>query len=123
MMQQAQPKRRNAPKRDRLATHRCNPLCDHESVSDYDEGRQAAALTELDALSAAFKAAETQLELAREALREGIVRHLKERNAPPGKVAEHTPYDRNHVRRIAEAGGVEPLRAPTVKSAKSRRRG
>lgn len=94
-------------------------MCDHDPVTDYDPQRQAAALAELDALKAVFEDAQRHLDTAREALQEAIVRHLKERNAPPGKVAEHTPYDRNHVRRIAEAGGVEPLRAPTVKSAKT----
>ena len=87
-------------------------------MPDYDPEVEAAAYAELDQLAADFNAAEKALDAAREALREGIVRHLKERHAPPGKVAEHTPYDRNHVGRLAKAGGVEPLREPKPKTRK-----
>lgn len=123
MTSQKQPVRRNRLKRDRFATQGCNTACDHEPVTDYDEKRQDAALAELDALTAAFKAADAQLEAAREAVQEAIVRHLRERNAPPGKIAEHSPYDRNHVGRIRDAAGIPPLRTPTVKPIKSRRKG
>lgn len=97
--------------------------CDHDRVTDYDKERQDAALAELDTLTAAFKEAESQLEQAREAIQEAIVRHLRERNAPPGKIAEHSPYDRNHVGRIRDAAGIPPLRTPTVKPIKGKRKG
>lgn len=87
-------------------------------MTDYDKERQKAALAELDTLTAAFKAAEAQLKQAREALQEGIVRHLRERNAPPGKIAEHSPYDRNHIGRIRADHKIPALRTPTVKPIK-----
>lgn len=93
--------------------------CDHDPVTDYDKERQNAALAELDTLTAAFKAAEAELSRAREAVQEAIVRHLRERNAPPGKIAEHSPYDRNHVGRIRDAAKIPPLRTSTVKSIKA----
>ncbi|MFJ8583652.1 hypothetical protein ACIRD2_03190 [Streptomyces sp. NPDC093595] len=88
-------------------------------MTDEERKREEAALKELDQLTAAFRKAEEQLERARTALQAAIVKHLKERNASPGKVAEHSPYDRNHIRRIANAAGVPPLRPSTVRSAKS----
>ena len=84
-------------------------------MTDYDPVKMTAAFAEMDRLTADFHAAEVALEQAREAVREGIVRNLMERNAPPGQLAEHTPYDRNHVGRIAKAGGVPLLREPTTK--------
>jgi hypothetical protein len=90
---------------------------------EYDEGRMAEALAELDALSAAFKAATEAQDAAREALHEAIVRHLRDLNAPPGKVADHVPYDRNHVGRLAKAAKVPSLRPATVKAIKAKRKG
>jgi len=74
------------------------------------ERREQVALEELDALTAAFKEAEAIQDAARQELHAAIIRHLRDRNATPGKVSEHTPYDRNHVGRIAKAAGVPPLR-------------
>jgi hypothetical protein len=91
-------------------------------MPDYDPDTEAATYAELDGLTADYRTAEQQLEAAREALRASIVVHLREGHAPPGKVAEHTPYDRNHVARIAREGGVPPQRPPTVRSIKPRRR-
>lgn len=122
MTQRKQPVRRNARKRDRLATLGCNTACDHDGMVDYDEVRMAEALAELDALTAVFKNAEDALNKAREAVQEAIVRHLREQNAPPGKVAEHSPYDRNHVGRLAKAAEVPSLRPATVKPIKAKRK-
>lgn len=97
--------------------------CDHDPVTDYDKERQAAALAELDTLTAAFNAAKEQMDEARDAVQEAIVRHLRERNAPPGKIAEHSPYDRNHVGRIRDAAKIPPLRTPTVKPIKPAKKG
>lgn len=91
-------------------------------MPDYDPDTEAAAYAELDGLTANYRTAEQQLEAAREALRKSIVAHLTAQDAPPGKVAEHTPYDRNHVARIAREGGVPPQRPATVRSIKPRRR-
>jgi hypothetical protein len=88
-------------------------------MTDEERQREKAALDELDKLTAAFEKADAARERAREALHASIVKHLMERNAPPGKVAEHSPYDRNHIRRIADAAGVPPLRVRTVRSART----
>lgn len=90
---------------------------------EYDKARMDGALAELDALTAVFRAAETALDKAREDVQEAIVRHLREQNAPPGKIAEHSPYDRNHVGRLRDAAGVPALRKPTVRPAKPRKKG
>ncbi|MGW8846586.1 hypothetical protein ACWGNE_02285 [Streptomyces xiamenensis] len=87
-------------------------------MTDQEREKEAAALAELDELTSKFVAAEQARDEARDALHEAIVRHLRERNARPGQVAEHSPYDRNHVGRIAKAAGVPPLRARTVQSIK-----
>jgi hypothetical protein len=87
-------------------------------MTEEERDREEAALKELDALTAAYEAAKKPFDEAREALHSAIIKHLKERNARPGQVAEHTPYDRNHIRRIATAAGVPPLRERTVRSAK-----
>lgn len=90
-------------------------------MTDYDPEVQAVALAEIERLTSAFNEAESALDNAREALQEGIVRHLRERNAPPGLVANASPYDRNHVGRIAREAGVEPLR-PTKPKTRARKR-
>lgn len=88
-------------------------------MTDEERARRDAALKELDGLTAAYEAAERALDERRDTLHSAIVKHLRERNARPGEVAEHTPYDRNHIRRIAQAAGVPPLRERTVRSAKA----
>jgi hypothetical protein len=90
----------------------CNPTCDDAPVPtpEYDPEIEAAALEEIDRLTAEFRAANAALEEKRAALREAIVRHLRERNARPGDIAEHSPYDRNHVRRLGVEEGVPALR-------------
>lgn len=92
-------------------------------MTEYDPAKMTAAFAELDQLTANFKEAEEALDNAREELRKGIVRNLMERNAPPGQLADHTPYDRNHVGRIARDGGVPPLREPKPKKTRKRTAG
>lgn len=72
------------------------------------------ALAELDALTGTFKTAEEELEKARKPLHAAIIKHLKARSAPPGQIAEHTPYDRVYVGRLAKKAGVPPLRGPNA---------
>lgn len=91
-------------------------------MPEYDPEIEAAALAELDALTKAFRDAEAMLEAARVDVQEAIIRHLRARSAPPGKIAEHSPYDRNHVGRLRDAAGIAPLRASTVKPVKRARR-
>ncbi|WP_412079010.1 hypothetical protein ACLF6K_37335 [Streptomyces xanthophaeus] len=105
--------------RSRLASGDCNLMWDYSPMTEEEIAREQAALKELDKLTASFKDAEAALDRARDALQEAIVRHLSERNAAPGKVSEHSPYDRNHIRRIAQAAGVPPLRTRTVRSVKA----
>jgi hypothetical protein len=76
----------------------------------YDSAAEARAVRELKRHRDKVTTARDAVTAAREALQEGIVRHLSERSAPPGQLADHTPYDRNHVRVIADAAGVKPLR-------------
>lgn len=97
----------------------CNIMWDHDPMADDQREREAAAVEELDKLTAAFRRTERAHEKARDALHEGIVRHLSERNAKPSVVARHSPYDRNHIGRIAKGAGVPPLRGRTVRSAKA----
>lgn len=85
-------------------------------MTDEEREKEAAALAELDRLTAKYRKAERAFNEARDALHAAIVRHLMERNAKPGRVAEHSPYDRNHVGRIAKAAGVPPRRSRTVRS-------
>lgn len=87
-------------------------------MTDEERARRDAALKELDDLSAAYEAAKKPFDEARDALHGAIIKHLMERNARPGELSDHTPYDRNHIRRIANAAGVPPLRERTVRSAK-----
>ncbi|MEU0275520.1 hypothetical protein [Streptomyces sp. NPDC006307] len=81
-------------------------------MATHDPSKAAAA--ELDTLTKAFRKAEEKQEQAREAVHDAIVKHLRARNAPPGKIAEHTPYDRVHVGRIAKGAGIPPLRGPNA---------
>jgi hypothetical protein len=72
--------------------------------------------TRLTNLTATFKQAEEDQETAREALHEAIIRHLRARNARPGKVAEHTPYDRVWVGELARNATppIPPLKGPNA---------
>lgn len=82
------------------------------------EKKQQAARDRLSELGAAYTAAEEELEVVRKALNEGIVDVLKAKTLGPSEVTRLVPYERVHVGRIATAGGVPPLRKPTVVSAK-----
>ncbi|WP_329368811.1 hypothetical protein OG896_24765 [Streptomyces sp. NBC_00669] len=76
----------------------------------YDPAIAAEALAELDRLTKALTSAEEKVEKSRGSLHEAIVRHLRERSARPGVIAEHTPYDRNHVGKLGRAAGVPPVK-------------
>jgi hypothetical protein len=82
------------------------------------EKKQQAARDRLTELSTAYTAAETALDKAREILSAEIVSVLKARTLGPSEVTRLVPFERQHVGRIAKAGGVPPLREPTVVSAK-----
>ncbi|MEC4016043.1 hypothetical protein [Streptomyces sp. H27-D2] len=84
-------------------------------MTEHNADAQATALAEIAQLTAAFEEQQAALDKARDALHTGIVKHLMERNAPPGLIADASPYDRNHVRRLGVAAGVPPLRDPKPK--------
>ncbi|MEU1284935.1 hypothetical protein [Kitasatospora sp. NPDC005856] len=81
---------------------------------------QQAARSRLAELSAAYADAEAKFEEAREALSAGIVDVLMSRTLGPSEVTRLVPFERQHVGRIAKAGGVPPLRERTVVSAKAK---
>lgn len=108
--------------RSRLVLVSCNPTCDDAGVTAYDPEIEAAALEEIDRLTADYRAALDVVEEKRAALHEAIVRHLSERNAAPGKISDHSPYDRNHVRMLGRAAGVPALREPAPKSTRRPRK-
>lgn len=71
--------------------------------------RKAKAMSRLEA--AAARVANHEAE--REELAKAIVEALLA-GARPSEVDAKVPYDRNHIRRIAKAAGVPPLRESTV---------
>lgn len=73
------------------------------------EDPKTAALTELEEAAAPVRLHEEQ----RLKLAAAIVKALNA-GAKPTEVADRVPYDRNHVRRIARAGGVQARKKPTV---------
>lgn len=70
--------------------------------------------TRLANLTATYKQAEEDQETARAALHAAIGWHLVERNARPGKIADHTPYDRVWVGEIGRQAGAKPLKGPNA---------
>lgn len=82
------------------------------------EKKQQAARDRLTELSAAYEAAEKELDNARAALNEGIVEVLRAKTLGPSEVTRLVPYERQHVGRISKAAGIPPLRERTVVSAK-----
>ena len=80
--------------------------------------RRKEAISEIGKLSTEFLEAQDELEKAREALHETIASILDAQTARPAEIADHTPYDRNHIWRIGKAAGVAPLRESTVRSAR-----
>lgn len=82
------------------------------------EKKQQAARDQLTELSTRYTDAEKEFEAAREALSAGIVTVLKARTLGPSEVTRLVPFERQHVGRIAKAGGVPPLRESTVVSKK-----
>lgn len=80
--------------------------------------KQQAARDRLTQLSTTYETAEKAFNDAREALSAEIVTVLKSRTLGPSEVTRLVPFERQHVGRIAKAGGVPPLREATVVSKK-----
>lgn len=72
----------------------------------------APAISELRNLDTPFVKAESDRDTARQALHDAVVKHLRARNARPGDIADHTPYDRNWIGELGRKNGVPPLRGP-----------
>jgi len=85
-------------------------MWENAEMTDEELDAQEAAMQELDALTATYKATEQAHEQARQALRKAIVDNLMTRALRPSQVEAHTPYDRVHIGRIAREAGVPPLR-------------
>lgn len=77
----------------------------------------AAALSELERATAAFRRSEKRHEQDRETLRAAIVRAF-EVGARPVEIEKRSPYDRNHNARLRDAAGVPATRPGTVVSKK-----
>lgn len=82
---------------------------------EHEDDTPAAAIAELDKLTATFTQAANKEDAARALLQVTYLRHRFARSAPPGKLAEHVPYDRNHAQVLAKKAGVPPLRGPKAK--------
>lgn len=74
----------------------------------------AQSFRKLDTLTKKFRTHETTLGEARTAIQEAAIRHLRERNARPGKVADHTPWDRVWIGELARNAGVPPVKGPNA---------
>lgn len=120
MMKHSESRWRGKPLRTQGATDCCNTVWDDlpMPMTDEERAREKAGLEKIDQLTAVYRDAERALERAREALHACIVEELRERNVAPGKIAAHTGYDRNHIRRIGNEAGVPPLRERTVRKLK-----
>ncbi|CAL9610981.1 hypothetical protein SUDANB1_05625 [Streptomyces sp. enrichment culture] len=79
-------------------------------MTNTDQTEKTKATRELDRLNRRFTGAEDARDQARDVLHAAIIKHLHARSAPPGKLSDHTPYDRNHVGRLGKAAGVTPLK-------------
>lgn len=96
----------------------CNTTWHHQAMTIADK-KQQAARDLLAELSDRYTAAEQALNAARDALSDGIVAVLKAKTLGPSEVTRLVPFERQHVGRIAKAGGVPPLRERTVVSKKT----
>lgn len=82
------------------------------------EKKQQTARDRLAQLGAVYSDRKTEFDHAKKELDAAIIEILKARLLGPSDVTRHVPYERNHVGRIAAAGGVPPLREATVVSKK-----
>lgn len=80
------------------------------------EEEKQAARDRLARLTGRYEKAETQLEQVRKELSDEIAAILMARTLGPSEVTKLSPFERQHVGRIAKAAGVPPLREATVVS-------
>jgi hypothetical protein len=89
----------------------------NEPAPKYRDEVVATALAEVEKLTATFRSAEDKMEKAQAALHRAITTHYENRTVAPGKIAEHVPYDRNHVLRLARKAGAAHVRPRTKANA------
>jgi hypothetical protein len=82
----------------------------NEPAPEYETATVAAALAEVEKVTADFLKAVDKFERAQAALHKAITTHYENRTVAPGKIAEHVPYDRNHVLRLARKAGAAHVR-------------
>lgn len=87
----------------------------HHRVMATEEDKQAAR-DRLAELTGRYETAETHLEQVRKEVTEEIASILMARTLGPSEVTRLSPFERQHVGRIAKAAGVPPLREATVVS-------
>lgn len=80
------------------------------------EEEKQAARERLTKLTGRYEKAESQLEQARKEVTDEIAAILMARTLGPSEVTRLSPFERQHVGRIAKAAGVPPLREATVVS-------
>lgn len=80
-----------------------------------EEDKQAAR-DRLAELTGRYETTETQLEQVRKEVTDEIAAILMARTLGPSEVTRLSPFERQHVGRIAKAAGVPPLREATVVS-------
>lgn len=78
------------------------------------EEEKQAARERLTRLTGRYEKAETQLEQVRKEVTDEIAAILMDRILGPSEVTRLSPFERQHVGRIAKAAGVPPLREATV---------
>lgn len=87
----------------------------HHRVMATEEDKQAAR-ERLAKLTGRYEKAENQLEEVRKEVTDEIAATLMARILGPSEVTRLSPFERQHVGRIAKAAGVPPLREATVVS-------
>lgn len=80
------------------------------------EEEKQAARDRLTRLTGRYEKAEVQLEQVRKEVSDEIAAILMARTLGPSEVTKLSPFERQHVGRIAKAAGVPPLREATVVS-------
>lgn len=80
------------------------------------EEEKQAARDRLTRLTGRYEKAEAQLEQVRKEVSDEIAGILMARTLGPSEVTKLSPFERQHVGRIAKAAGVPPLREATVVS-------
>lgn len=80
------------------------------------EEEKREARDRLTKLTGRYEKAEGQLEQARKEVTDEIAAILMARTLGPSEVTKLSPFERQHVGRIAKAAGVPPLREATVVS-------